>query len=156
IRDHGHSHLIDALSHSPLVLQDEASPLPVQRAGYKFKRDICARTFDGCSGRQHLPLAGALEVAVELFVEKQPAKRPSCAVSLRLWRHFHIERSASSHGCLLLSRFASPFISTNTDGQAGECQSEKNYELFHAFLQSRKIIASLTPQVLKKRDMRTL
>src|SRR5262245_14620601 len=137
------------------MLQDEAPTLPIQLAGHQFKSDIGARTFDGGSGRQHLPLAGGLEVAVELFVEKQPAKRPSCAVILWLWRHLYIKCSASSHVCLLLSRFAIAFISPNADVQAGECQSEKNYELFHGFLQSRqsrKIIAGLTPHVLKKRD----
>src|SRR5262249_24916612 len=99
---------------------------------------------------------GGLEVAAELFVEKQPAERPSRAVILRLLRHLYIERSASGHGCLLLCRFASPFVSPNTDDQAGECQSEKNYELFHGFLRCHKIIASLAPHVLKKRDTRMI
>src|SRR5262249_40923507 len=102
----------------------------------------------GRSRRKHLPLAGSLEVAVELFVEKQAAKRPASAVILRLLCHFYFERSSSGHGRLFLVRMTSPFIGLSADCQAGKGQSEKYHEFFHGFLQSCKIIANSSPLVL--------
>ena len=63
----------DAARHRAAVLEDEAAAAAVQRPGDLLDRDIAGRSLDARAGGQHLALAGRLEIAVELLVDRHPA-----------------------------------------------------------------------------------
>ena len=77
----------------PVCWRTKLPRRPRERAGDDFQRDIGRRAFDRRSGGEHLPLAGGVEVTLELLVEKQPAEGAARRIVGWLGDDLDVERS---------------------------------------------------------------
>src|SRR5258707_15275685 len=94
--------------------------------------DIAGGALEGGARREHLALAGALQIAVKLFVEGHSAEHGVLgAVVRRLWGDLHFKRSSGvpggkiAHDSLLLRPGRSLGMRAEPDGEAyGGCNDE--------------------------------
>jgi hypothetical protein len=80
---------------TPLCLQYEAAAQAMQRSRDLLDRDITGRALDVRHRRQHLALGGTFEIAVELFLDGQPAEGCSLGFIVRRLRvQLYFKRSS--------------------------------------------------------------
>src|SRR5882672_236190 len=70
----GDAELQRAARHGAGVLQDEGAGAAVERGANALDGDVAGGAFDGCTGGEHLALAGGFEVAVDLFLNGHAAE----------------------------------------------------------------------------------
>ena len=96
--------------HTAEMLQSEAPGSAVQGPGHSFHRNVAGRPCDIGARRQHLSIAGPLQVAMKGLGHRHPADaRIAHAFHLRLGRELDFELSGRRHIQVLLQvRFTDP------------------------------------------------
>src|SRR5579863_4119121 len=75
VRDNRNAQLRCAPCHRSAVLQDEAARAALQSSRYPLHRDVSPRTLhDGRSRGEHESLAGSLQIAVKLFIDRHSSQ----------------------------------------------------------------------------------
>src|SRR5882672_1421790 len=99
VGDDGDAELQRAAVHGAGVLQDEGTGAAVERAADALDGDVAGGALDGCTGGEHLALAGGFEVAVDLFLNGHAAESGVIGFVLGGLRgQFHIKRSGRMSG----------------------------------------------------------
>src|SRR5580658_5228007 len=87
------------------MLKHEAAAATAECPGHLFDRDVAGGPLGSCHEAQHLPLAGALQIPVELLVERHApvARSLGCGVVRFLRGELHFKRSLRVLGHLVSS-----------------------------------------------------
>ena len=105
IGNDGDGELIGAAVHGAGVLEDEGADAAVESAGDTLDGDVAGRALDVGASGQHCSLAGAFEIAVDLFVDGHPAEGGVLEFAIgSLGSEFHFKGSGrvSRHDSSLL------------------------------------------------------
>ena len=83
VRHDGDGQLKSAAGHGAAVLKHEGASAALERSADAFDGDVAGGTLDGGAGGQHLALAGAFEIAMELLVNGHAAEAGVAGVGVR-------------------------------------------------------------------------
>ncbi len=83
VRHDGDGQLKGAASHGAAVLEHEGAAAALERSSDALDGDVAGGALDGGAGGQHLALAGAFEIAVELLVDSHAPEAGVAGVGVR-------------------------------------------------------------------------